>query len=57
MAKYGCFKFFSDNFAQKDWYKFGMAKTGYSESFLTIFLKKTGKKLEIWQKIFMADLA
>ena len=35
------FQTFSDNFSQKDWYKFGMAKNGYSKFFLTIFKKKT----------------
>ena len=33
---------FSDNFSQKDWYKFRMAKSGCSEFFPTIFPKKTG---------------
>ena len=36
------FQIFSDNFSQKDYYKFGMAKNGHSEIFLTIFSKKTG---------------
>ena len=33
-------------FLQKNWYKFGMAKNGFSEFFLTIFPKKTGMNLE-----------
>ena len=36
------FQIFSDNFSQKDWYIFGMAKNGHSEYFPTIFSKKTG---------------
>ena len=32
------FQIFSDNFSQKNWYKFGTAKNGYSKFFLTIFL-------------------
>ena len=31
---------FSNNFSQKDWYKFGMAKNGCSEFFPTIFPKR-----------------
>ena len=31
---------FSDNFSQKDWYKFRMAKSGCSEFFPTIFPKR-----------------
>ena len=46
MAKNGHFKFFSNNFSQEDWYKFGMAKNGHSEFFPTIFPKKTGINLE-----------
>ena len=30
---------FSDNFSQKDWYRFGMAKNGCCKFFLTIFPK------------------
>ena len=30
------FQIFSDNFSQKDWYKFGMAKNDHSEFFQTI---------------------
>ena len=44
------FQIFSDNFPQKDWYKFGMAKNGHFEFFLTIFPKKTGISLE-WPKM------
>ena len=44
------FLIFSDNFSQKDWYKFGMAKNGHSEFFLTIFPKKTGINFE-WPKM------
>ena len=28
---------FSNNFSQKDWYKFGMAKNGHSEFFDNLF--------------------
>ena len=38
---------FSDNFSQKDWYKFRMAKSGCSEFFPTIFPKKTGINSEL----------
>ena len=31
------FSIFSNNFSQKDWYKFGMAKNGHSEFFPIIF--------------------
>ena len=41
---------FSNNFLPKDSYKFGMAKNGHSEFFLTIFPKKTGINLE-WPKM------
>ena len=40
------FWIFPNNFSQKDWYKFGMARNGQSEFFLTIFPKKTGINLE-----------
>ena len=40
---------FSDNFSQKDWYKFRMAKTGHSKFFPTFFPKKTGINSE-WPK-------
>ena len=43
---FGHSEFFSANFSQKDWYKFGMAKNGHSEFFLPIFPKKTGINLE-----------
>ena len=43
-------KFFSNNFSQKDWYKFRMVKNGHSEFFLTIFPKKTGINSE-WPKM------
>ena len=42
------FQFFSDNFSQKDWYKFRMAKNDHSEFFLTIFSQKD------WCKFGMA---
>ena len=41
---------FSNNFPQKDWYKFGMAKNGCSKFFPTIFPKKTGIDSE-WPKM------
>ena len=41
---------FFDNFPQKDWYKFKMAKISHSEFFLTIFSKKTGINLK-WAKM------
>ena len=44
------FQIFTDNFPQKYWYKFGIAKNGHSEFFLTIFPKKTGINLE-WPKM------
>ena len=50
MAKNGHSKFFSNNFSQKDWYKFGMAISGHSKFFLTIFPKKIGTNSE-WQKM------
>ena len=43
------FQSFSDNVSQKDWYKFGMAKNGCFNFFLTIFPKRTGINLE-WKK-------
>ena len=45
---------FSDNFSQKDWYKFKMAKNGHSKFFLTIFPKKTGTNSE-WPKMAIPD--
>ena len=33
------FQIFSDNFSQKDWYKFRMAKNGHSKFFLAVFPK------------------
>ena len=50
MAKNGHSKFFSNNFPQKEWYKFGMAKNGCSKYFLTFFPKKTGINSE-WAKM------
>ena len=41
---------FFQQFSQKDWYKFGMAKNGCSKFFPTIFPKKTGTNLE-WPKM------
>ena len=41
---------FSDNYSQKDWYKFGTDKNGCSKFFLTIFPKKTGINSE-WPKM------
>ena len=41
---------FSDNFSPKNLYKFGMAKNGHSEIFLTCFPRKTGINLE-WPKM------
>ena len=49
------FQMISDNFSQKDWYKFGMAKNGCSEFFLTIFPKKTGINSE-WPKMCIPNL-
>ena len=46
MVKNGNSEFFSDNFSQKDWYKFGLVRNGCSEFFLTIFPKETGTNLE-----------
>ena len=40
---------FFQQFFQEDCYKLGMAKTGYSEFFLTILPKKTGINSE-WSK-------
>ena len=44
------FGIFSDNFSQKDWYKFKMAKNGHFKVFPTIFPKKTGINLG-WPKM------
>ena len=41
---------FFQQFSQKDWYKFGMAKNGSSKFFPTIFPKRTGINLE-WPKM------
>ena len=49
------FQIFSDNFSQKDWYKFKMAKNGCSKLFLTIFPKKTGTNLE-WPKMAILNV-
>ena len=40
------FQIFSDNFPQKDRYKYEMAKNGHSKFFPTIFPKKNGINLE-----------
>ena len=45
---------FSDNFSQKELYKFRMAKNGHSEFFLPIYPKKTGINPE-WPKIAIAN--
>ena len=45
---------FSDNFSQKDWYKFGMAKNGHSEFFPIIFPKKIAINLE-WPKMVIPN--
>ena len=55
MAKNGHSKFFSGNFSQEDWYKFGMAKNGHSDFFLTIFPKKIGINSE-WPKMHNSNL-
>ena len=39
------FQIFSDNFSQKDWYKFGMAKNGCSEFIQTVLVQKDWKKI------------
>ena len=38
------FQIFSDNFSQKDWYKFGMAKNGCSKFIGTFLVQKDRKK-------------
>ena len=50
------FQILSDNFPQKDWYKFGMVKSAHSEFFLTIFPKKTGINLE-WPNIAILNFS
>ena len=51
MTKNGSSKFFSNNFSQEDWYKFGMAKNNHSNFFLQQFFpKKTGINSE-WPKM------
>ena len=49
------FQIFSDNFSQKNWYKFRIAKNCHSEFFLTIFPKRTGINLE-WPKMYIPNL-
>ena len=44
------FRIFPDNFSQKDWYKFRMAKNSHSTFFLTNFSKKMGRNLK-WPKL------
>ena len=47
---------FSNNFSQRDWYKFGMAKNGCSDFFPTIFPKETGINLE-WPKMAVPNFS
>ena len=47
------FQLFSNNFSQKDWYKFGMAKNGCSNIF-RIFFPTMFPILKDWYKLAMA---
>ena len=45
-AKNGLSQFFSDNFSQKDCYKFGMAKNGHSKFIQTFLVQKHWKNCQ-----------
>ena len=47
MAKNGYSKYFSNNFSQKDWYKFRMAKNVHSEFIQTFLIQKDWKKFQM----------